>query len=37
MGRSGRHSSKAATVVVRAALVSEETGSAFHPRGGVIH
>ena len=25
--------SKAATAVIRAALVSEETGSAFHPRG----
>ena len=34
MERSGRHPSKAVTVVVRAALVLEETSSAFHPRGG---
>ena len=34
---SGRHPPKAATVVIRTALVSEETGSAFHPREGVIH
>ena len=33
MARSGRHPPKAATVVIRAALVKEETGSAFHPRG----
>ena len=40
MERSGRHPPKAATVVIRPALVSEETGSAFHPRGvlyAVIH
>ena len=38
MERSARHFPKAATaVVVRAALVSEETGSAFHPRGGVTN
>ena len=36
MERSGRHPPKAATIVVRAALVSEEAGSAFH-KGGVIH
>ena len=35
MERSGRHLPKAATVANRAALVSEETGSAFHPRGGL--
>ena len=29
-------SSHAVTVVIRAALVSEETGSAFHPPGGVL-
>ena len=37
MERSGRHPPKAVTVDIRAALVSEETGSAFHLRGGVIH
>ena len=30
---SGRHPPKAAAVVIRAALVAEENGSAFHPRG----
>ena len=35
--RSGRHPPKAAPVVIRAAVVLEETGSAFHTRGGVIH
>ena len=34
MERSGRNPLKAATVVIRAVLVSEETGSAFHPKGG---
>ena len=37
MERPGRHPPKAVTVVTRAALVSEETGSAFYPGGGVIH
>ena len=37
MERSGRHAPEAATVAVRAALVSEETGSAFYTRGGVTH
>ena len=37
MERPGQCFSKAATVVIRAALVSEETGSASHSRGGVIH
>ena len=32
MERRGRHPPKAATVVTRAVLVSEETGSAFHPQ-----
>ena len=32
--RSRRHPPKAATVVIRAALDSEETGAAFHPGGG---
>ena len=36
MERSGRHPPKAATVVIRAALGSEETGSAFHP-GSVLY
>ena len=35
MERSGRHPPNGVTVVIRAALVSEETDSAFHPRGGV--
>ena len=34
MERSGRHPPKAATVVIRAELVSKETGSAFQPGGG---
>ena len=33
MERSGRHPLKADTVALRAKLVSEEKGSAFHPRG----
>ena len=35
MERSGEHRPNAATVVIRATLVSEETGSLFHPRRGV--
>ena len=31
------HPPQAATAVIRAALDSEETGSAFQPRGGVIN
>ena len=38
MERSGRHPPKAANAVIRAALVSEETGSAFHPiNRGVLY
>ena len=35
MKRSRRHPPKATTVVIRTELVSEKTGSAFHP-GGVL-
>ena len=34
---SGRHPPETATAVIRAALVSEGTGSSFHHSGGVIH
>ena len=37
MERSGRHPPKAATVVVGAALVSEETGAQHFILGGVLY